>query len=77
MTQAEVSGVKGAIGRFTARIKKDGESFDQGCGAVVVAVGGSEFQPQEYLAEDERVTTQLAFGEELLARRKTSPTRWS
>ena len=67
MTQAEVSGVKGAIGRFTARIKKDGESFDQGCGAVIVAVGGSEFQPQEYLAEDERVTTQLAFGEELLA----------
>jgi heterodisulfide reductase subunit A-like polyferredoxin len=67
LKEAQVTGVSGAVGRFTAKVKAGGKTQELGCGAVILAVGGGEYQPTEYLAENENVTTQLVFGEELKA----------
>ncbi|MHB8763592.1 MAG: FAD-dependent oxidoreductase [Deferrisomatales bacterium] len=65
LTRSEVVGTEGSIGKFRSRVRvRDGEG-GEGVEAVehgvsVVATGGREGTPQEYLhGEDERVVTQM------------------
>ncbi len=68
MLGAEVIQSSGTIGRFNLTLKTKEGKETLGCGAVIIAVGASEFEPQEYRhGEDARVMTQLAFHERLAA----------
>jgi heterodisulfide reductase subunit A-like polyferredoxin len=61
-TQAEIKEITGHIGKFKSTIRVDGQETTLEHGAVVVATGGMEYQPQEYLyGQDPRVKTQLEF----------------
>jgi len=64
--QTEVVEIKGHVGQFKASLKSGDRVRSVAHGAVVVATGAEEYQPTEFLAqEDERVTTQLALHEAL------------
>ena len=68
MVDTEVLSVSGSVGRFSALIGTRNERCHVNFGAAVVAIGGREYQPSEYLyGENEAVTTQLAFHEQLAA----------
>jgi heterodisulfide reductase subunit A len=58
--QTEVSAVSGRFGQFRATLAPtDGEPDEREYGAIIVATGGHEVQPTEYLyGDDERVVTQ-------------------
>lgn len=58
--ESEVVEVKGYAGDFTATIKdKEGGPEVIGIGAIIIATGGQEWQPTEYLyGQDERIITQ-------------------
>jgi heterodisulfide reductase subunit A-like polyferredoxin len=61
-TQAELKEITGHIGKFKSTIRVEGQEMTLEHGAVVVATGGMEYQPQEYLyGQDPRVKTQLEF----------------
>jgi len=58
-TGAELSGVTGYVGNFTAGVKSGGKTEMLEVGAIVVATGGVEYKPEGYLyGEDPRVLTQ-------------------
>ncbi len=61
LTQSEVVGTDGSIGQFQSRVStRDGGVEEVAHGVTVVATGGREGTPQDYLhGEDERVVTQL------------------
>ena len=66
--QAEVSGIEGHIGDFKVAINMGGEDLDINVGAVIVATGGAEYKPKEYLyGQHENVMTQLEFEKKLAA----------
>ncbi|MBW1712433.1 MAG: FAD-dependent oxidoreductase, partial [Deltaproteobacteria bacterium] len=66
LTGAEVKRISGAVGRFKAQIESQGQPQELACGAVIVAVGGAEFEPEEYLfGQSDKVITQLTFNQEL------------
>ncbi|MFQ5711797.1 MAG: FAD-dependent oxidoreductase [Candidatus Geothermarchaeales archaeon] len=65
-TNSRVVGVDGYVGNFDVKIRRDGEEQAIKVGAIVVATGGSELKPSEYLySENRNVLTQLEFGERL------------
>ncbi|MBN1178367.1 MAG: CoB--CoM heterodisulfide reductase iron-sulfur subunit A family protein [Anaerolineae bacterium] len=66
-TQTEVSAVSGRLGQFKATlIPAEGEPQEQVYGAVIVATGGHEVMPTEYLyGENERVVTQREFEKQI------------
>jgi len=68
-TKARIDMIEGSIGRFKTRLAlNDGTSKEIEHGAVVVATGAREYEPQEYLyGEDERVLTQLELEHRLVA----------
>ena len=67
-TKTELHDIQGTIGKFKATILTEGQKAGLEFGAVVVASGGSEYRPQEYLyGQDDRVKTQLEL-QEILAR---------
>jgi heterodisulfide reductase subunit A len=58
----ELSKVEGFVGNFTSTLtrKEDGATLSLKHGIVIIATGGKEFEPKEYLyGEDPRVMTQL------------------
>lgn len=65
LTNAEVAKVGGHVGYFEVKIKTgNGHYEDIKVGAVVIATGGEEYKPTEYLyGQSERVMTLLEFGE--------------
>jgi len=66
-TGAEIQRVAGFIGNFQTTIVHQGKEVELDHGAIMVATGGEELKPAEYLyGEDERVVTGQEF-EELLA----------
>jgi heterodisulfide reductase subunit A len=68
-TGAELSGVTGYVGNFTAGVKSGGKTDMLEVGAIVVATGGVEYKPQEHLyGEDPRVLTQGELEEKLHAK---------
>ncbi|OGP51858.1 MAG: 4Fe-4S ferredoxin [Deltaproteobacteria bacterium RBG_13_43_22] len=60
--QSQVVETKGSVGQFTSTISKNGENVLLDHGAVIVAIGGSEHRPEEYLfGSNPMVKTQLDF----------------
>jgi heterodisulfide reductase subunit A len=57
--QAEVKNYSGHLGKFTSTISMIGTTQEVEYGAVIVATGGAEHQPSEYLhGQSDRVVTQ-------------------
>lgn len=65
-TKGELLELKGVCGNFSSRIKVNGKEKVINHGAVIVAAGGEELRPQEYLyGLDSRVLTLLEFEERI------------
>lgn len=65
-TNAELKEVSGSVGDFTVVIDSEGEETETHQGVIIVATGGEEYKPTEYLyGKDPRVMTQLEFEEKL------------
>ncbi|MCK4457885.1 MAG: CoB--CoM heterodisulfide reductase iron-sulfur subunit A family protein, partial [Thermoplasmata archaeon] len=63
---AELKEVSGSVGNFTVVIDSEGEETQTHQGVIIVATGGEEYKPTEYLyGKDPRVMTQLEFEEKL------------
>jgi heterodisulfide reductase subunit A len=68
-TNAAITEISGHIGDFSASIKQDGdrEEIKLKAGAIIIATGGTEYQPTEYFyGQNDNVITQLQL-EEMLA----------
>jgi len=66
-TETELKDVSGCVGSFDCLIESNGHEQEFRVGAIIVATGGLEYRPTEYLyGEDTRVMTQLEF-ENMLA----------
>jgi len=60
LKKAELTSAAGSVGSFVSRVTVDGQEREIAYGAAVLAVGGQESQPTEYLyGEDPRVLTHL------------------
>jgi heterodisulfide reductase subunit A len=58
-TGAELSAVTGYVGNFQVGIKQDGKTDMVEVGTMIVATGGVEYKPEDYLyGKDKRVLTQ-------------------
>jgi len=69
-TQTQLESIEGFVGNFISSLKNSSESITYEHGAVVVATGGSEYKPTEYLyGQREDVITQLEL-EQLLSEQK-------
>jgi len=56
----ELQEFEGAVGNFSVTFTAGGQGHTLAAGAVIVATGGQEYKPKEYLyGQDERVITQL------------------
>ena len=76
LTGAEVIGFGGYKGNFTTKVKIGEEEKDIEHGVVVVATGGHEYRPKEFLyGEDPRVMTQLELGDKIHAN-KDEVAKW-
>ena len=67
-TQSEIASVEGFVGNFktTLRTSGNGAGAPLEHGVAIIAIGGNESRPNEYLfGQDARVVTQLDFEEEL------------
>ena len=63
---AELTGVDGFVGNFTATVRQNSESITIQHGVAVIATGASEHKPSEYLyGKDPRVITGLELDERL------------
>ena len=61
---AELKELRGRVGQFTARIQTSKGNSTGEYGAIVVAAGGGEYKPSEYLyGSDKKVVTQLELEE--------------
>jgi heterodisulfide reductase subunit A-like polyferredoxin len=66
-TNAEVKNIDGYIGNFTSRLSVNGTEKEYEHGVVIVAVGGKENIPNEYLyGQDPRVMTQRELEEKIV-----------
>ena len=66
LTDARITGFSGYQGNFTTEVLvgTEKESRSIGHGAIIVATGAKEYQPKEYLYdEDDRIITQVELGE--------------
>jgi len=65
-TGAQVENFEGSAGNFKTEFKANGKLYTIMQGAVIIATGGQEYKPSEYLyGQDERVITQLELEERL------------
>ncbi len=64
--KAQLLACNGSVGNFSSTIETSDGPREINYGAVVIATGGSEYYPSEYLfGEDDRVLTQLQFDRKL------------
>jgi heterodisulfide reductase subunit A-like polyferredoxin len=64
LTSAEVLDARGHIGKFVTRVSVNGQTQDVEHGAAIIATGGAEYRPTEYLyGEHPQVWTQREFHE--------------
>ncbi len=65
---AEIEEIGGYLGNFKATIKSNGKVDEIEGGAVIIATGGQEYKPKEYLYDgvDQRILTQLEFESKLI-----------
>jgi len=65
-TQAEIIDFSGHVGDFKTRIRTPQGEVDLEHGVIIVATGGVEYQPEEYLyGQDPRVLTQVELEEKI------------
>ncbi|MDO9065534.1 MAG: FAD-dependent oxidoreductase, partial [Chloroflexota bacterium] len=63
---AEVKNVSGFLGNFKAEITASGKNIEVEHGVIIVATGGTEYQPVEYLnGKSDRVLTQRGLEEKI------------
>jgi heterodisulfide reductase subunit A len=61
-TEAEIKEISGFVGNFKTKMKINGGQMELEHGVIIVATGGQEYKPKEYLyGQDERVITQQEF----------------
>jgi heterodisulfide reductase subunit A-like polyferredoxin len=68
LTDARVFGFEGFQGNFITEVAlgSEGQTRSIGHGVIIVATGGTEYQPKEYLyGEDDRVVTQVQLSDRL------------
>ncbi|MEO0185939.1 MAG: FAD-dependent oxidoreductase, partial [candidate division WOR-3 bacterium] len=66
-TNAEIKKVGGQVGSFVAEYVYENNSITSQYGAIVIATGGNEYQPKEYLyGKDQRIITQRELSKKLL-----------
>jgi heterodisulfide reductase subunit A-like polyferredoxin len=64
--QTEVVGFSGHVGKYRTTVSQNGKKVDLEHGAVIVATGGVEYQPTEYLyGQDHRILTQVELEEKI------------
>jgi heterodisulfide reductase subunit A len=62
LTNTTLNTVAGFVGNFTGELNVNGEAENIEFGACIIATGGSEYKPNEYLyRQDDRVMTSLDF----------------
>lgn len=67
-TNATIAGIEGTIGDFRTKISANGESTEVGHGVIIVATGGTQYTPKEYLyGQDDRVLTQRQLEQQLVS----------
>jgi len=72
-TGTELESIEGFIGNFESTLKTKSRHIKVEHGVVIVATGGSEHKPDEYLyGQDERIVTQLQL-EDLLSKGQLPP----
>ena len=63
---AVLDSASGSVGNFLSRVNANGTIHEIQHGAAIIATGGLEYQPAEYLyGEDDRVMTHLQFDEKI------------
>ncbi|HEX6501997.1 MAG TPA: FAD-dependent oxidoreductase [Terriglobales bacterium] len=68
-TGAAVAGIEGSIGNFRTKISANGHSAEVPHGVIIVATGGQEYTPKEYLyGQAEDVLTQRQLEERLASK---------
>lgn len=66
---AEVIDYSGHVGKFTSNISIGGETRSISYGAAIIATGGEEYRPEEYLyGKDQRILTQRELERQLATR---------
>jgi heterodisulfide reductase subunit A2 len=76
LTGTSVRDISGNAGRFKALLQHNGEPLEMECGAVIIATGGTPYQPTstDYgYGEDPRVITQLELEERLMTGKIAPP----
>jgi len=67
-TNVEIEGIDGFVGNFKTTVKSDGQEYTLEHGAIIVASGGEEYKPTEYLyGQHDRALTQLELEQKLAA----------
>ena len=67
-TNAKIEEINGFIGNFSTLIKHNGRKKELESGVIIVATGGREYKPREYLyGTDERIITQLELEQKIVA----------
>lgn len=67
-TKSKVLDYSGHVGDFESSVSIDGESRSISYGAAIIATGGEEYKPEEYLyGQNDRVLTQREFEQKLNA----------
>jgi heterodisulfide reductase subunit A len=68
LTNTTLNTVAGFVGSFTGELNINGQTENIEFGACIIATGGTEYKPQEYLyKQDDRVMTSLEFNARMLA----------
>lgn len=68
MTNTTLNSVAGFVGNFTGELNVNGQTENIEFGACVIATGGNEYKPNEYLyKQDDRVMTSLDFNARMAA----------
>lgn len=67
-TGAEITGYSGHVGKFESTVSINGEMRTISYGAAIIATGGEEYKPEEYLyGKDSRVFTQRELEKQIAA----------
>jgi heterodisulfide reductase subunit A len=70
-TNSTVKDISGYIGNFKTKIDQNGEEKEIEHGIVIVATGGQEYKPKEFLyGKNDKVLTQMEFEEKLAKEKK-------
>ncbi|MFX1314536.1 MAG: CoB--CoM heterodisulfide reductase iron-sulfur subunit A family protein [Promethearchaeota archaeon] len=74
-TNVKIEEINGFIGNFSTLIKYNGRKKELESGVIIVATGGREYKPREFLyGTDQRIMTQLELEQKIVADQVKGPT---